>query len=191
MNIFRQNMGLIITAVICIAVFVVLVILMIRGLMGGGAINELRLIDIVPEKTTEKMVLEKYGNPSATEKNKNINSLFYNSPLQYQYDSILSRNGVVLAVLERLPEKTNKKVFLNELGGPEDTLFDSEIPDDFWLTYYSKGIAIKTAGEVAYSVLRFDPQPKEAFIENIMPLTSISLQKTEYEGEELDTTLAP
>lgn len=172
---------------ICVLAYVIFVVLVFQPNTKKSATPTAattgKFNKLAPGTTTESSLTGLYGKPAVVEKNGSINTLFYNSSALYQYDYVWTKNGKVIAVKEVLPEKTTKEQASMNLGTPDKTYYDSVLPDDIWLIFLKKGVAIKTAENIAYSLVRFEPQLNDSFLTNIAPLVGITTRKIEIEDQ--------
>lgn len=172
----------IIFAVFCVLTYGAFVFLILGP--GTSISDRSRFDKIVPGKTSEEKLSELYGKPAVIKKSDSTSTLFYNSSRLYQYDYVWTRSGKVVAVKEALPTNTTVETASKNLGSPDETFYDSELPEYTWLIFLKRGVAIKTYTGIAYSLIRFEPQAKDSFLSNIAPLIGITTKKVEHQGEE-------
>ncbi len=173
---FIKNKTTFLLLTACVLVGVVFIFIIFNSLTNNGNIVS-RFNSINPGITKESKVIDSYGKPAATDNSTLGKKISYNSPVLFQYDNVWSKNGVVVATQESLPDNTLVEKEVKVLGKNYDSLFDENIPENTWLVFYKKGVAIQTQGSFAYSFIRFAPQEKDTFLKNVAPFAGIVTKK--------------
>lgn len=183
MNSVSKNKKLIIFITVCAGSFLAYIWFVFYGLnsLSGGlakkVIKQGVFNTVNPQKTTVRDLEKKFGKPAGKEIVGDTGTLYYDSKQKYQYEYVWTKNGSVIATKERVPQDTKKEYFTKDLGPSDITLYDKDIIPATWLVFLDNGVAIRIADDTVYVLVRFAPQSKESFLNNIAPVAGMTTEK--------------
>lgn len=124
---------------------------------------------VIPGKTSVSDLKIIMGQPSSENQNGDLTQLNYPAELKNFNDEVIVKNNLVLYSIENVFDNitygTNQDLLL-KLGQPSNKLFNRD-GFYYWNIFLTHGIGVETNGSEVSRIIRFIPQDKTTFMNNI------------------------
>ena len=169
----------------CVLMFVAFV-WVVFWLLGSVKTAPERFKKIEPGMSTKQDVLESEGTPDISETDQELGRLLYKSGETYYFDNVWEKDGKVVLTQENVFSDFDLTGYLQKYGTPEATFFDGNMEEAKWYVYLTKGVAFEANSARVFTLVKFTPQTKEVFLNNIAPIIKAREQEIKDVREFLD-----